>query len=86
MKKKKLKYDACIKTDKLYICNKNLHLKSNNITSINTYITYQKTIVDEKQFENIIKQGLQILHQDLRNKCKINLYYKYQQSLRSLLY
>ena len=69
-------------TNKFYLFNNKWFL-NDNIQQINTYLTYQKTLVDEKEIEKVLRDAEQILHPEIRHK--INIFYKYQQTIRRLL-
>ena len=88
LKKKQLKYNAYINTNNISILDKNWWCKNanNNKNDINTYLTYQKTLIDEKEISQIIMHSEKLLHENISKDNKIKLYFKYQQPIRSMLY
>ena len=58
---------------------------NNDKQDINLYLTYQKTLIDERQINQIIMESYNLLNEQIRNKNKINIYYKYQQSLKNMI-
>ena len=85
IEKKKIKYNEYIKSKNICLFNNKWWDKSNTINNINTYITYQKTLINENEINNIIYESYDLLDNDIKNDCNIKLYYKYQPSIQSLL-
>ena len=86
IKLKNVKYNEYIKTKQVTLFNnkwwKDKYDKNENI---NLYITYQKTLIDEKQINKILLDSYKLLDQNLKNNYQIKLYYNYQQSIKNLL-
>ena len=67
------------------INNKNWWNKTKEITEINGYLTYQKTLCDELEINQIMAECMNELPEELRNKYKINIYYRYQPPIKHYL-
>ncbi len=55
------------------------------IKSINSYMTYQKSIINEKELNRIIYQAYDILPSYVTDDLELNIYYKYQKNIKSLI-
>ena len=49
-------------------------------------MTYQKTLVNEKEINQIINNAYKLLHNNFRENYKINLYFKYQKSMKAMIH
>ena len=85
--KKKMKYNEYINMNKLTLHDKNWWSinQDNKRKENNFYITYQKTLIDEKEINKIITECEKELPQEIMNEYKINLFYRYQSPLKAYL-
>ena len=86
LERKNIKYKQYIKTENIYLFDNKWWDESDNIININTYITYQKTLINEYELKQIVNESFGFLHEDIKSDYKVNIYYHYQQPIRSLLY
>ena len=87
--KNKLKINAYLKTEKLYLFDKKWWMKYNNINNNNDetkllFITFQKQLIDNKEIHQLINHGMNNLPKELHHKYQI--YYKYQPNLLQSIY
>ena len=86
MENKDKKYNEYIKMNKINLFdNKWWDKKDDDKININSYLTYQKTLIDEREIQNIINNSFNYLHEKIKDKYQLKLFYKYQQPIRSLL-
>ena len=81
---KQIKYQEYIKMKKIYLFD-NKWWNNDNSNNINTYITYQKTLINEKKINKIIYDSYNLLNENIKNNYNIKLYYKYQQPIGKLI-
>ena len=86
IERKKNKYNEYIKSDEIHLYNNKWWDNDDKLIDINAYITYQKTLIDERKLKQILNESYNILDGDIKNKYGINLFFKYQQSLNSMLH
>ena len=82
---KQIKYQKYIKTRKIYLFNNKWWDNNNGINNINLYMTYQKTLINEKEINGIILKSNKLLNDNIKNNHKVQLYYKYQQPIGKLI-
>ena len=51
---------------------------------INGYLTYQKTLTNEIEMQQILKDPQRLLCDEIKDKFKFNLYFRYQQPIQFL--
>ena len=84
--RKKIKENKYINSNQITLNNNKWWDNNNDKKSqINTYLTYQKTLCDEKAINSIIKNAEKYIPPDIKNISKLNLYFKYQPPLKAYL-
>ncbi len=78
--KNKIKHDKYINNNHIHLYSKKWWCKSLT-TPLNVYLTYQKTIINEKELNNIVNKANKIIPFDIRNEFDMNIYYKYQKPI-----
>ena len=82
---KNIKYDKYIKTRKINLFNKKWWNDNGDEDDINIYITYQKTLINEREIKMIINESCDLLDNVIKDKHKVNIFYKYQPSIKSMI-
>ena len=85
--KKNYKYNKYIQESKLYLVNKTWWKEDlkDDVKEFNYYITYQKTLIKEKEINYIISDSLNCFNNDLVNKIKNNIYFNYQPAIKNYI-
>ena len=85
LSKKLHKYKSYINSKQLYLYQKIWKIDLNHKHVINGYITYQKTLINNNNLQNIIKQSINKLNKDTDLDIDIKLFYKYQPSINDYI-
>ncbi len=52
---------------------------------LNGYLTYQKTIINEKELNKLTYSSFDILPNELTDDIDVNIYYRYQKKIKDLI-
>ena len=82
---KQNKYNKYTDLKKITLLNKEWYKIIDNKQIINNYITYQKTMINDKMLKIEINDAVEELPDDIKDEIKVNIFYKYQPSLKEYI-